>query len=492
MRRDPGGRPCVPTHHPPYLLHTAAEACLGTRRCSPPQRLGRGNRSAACRRICPTCLTQGRLPTTISLMDPRRSPYTPNPGTPPALLAGRADIRENFEIALDRLSMGRSANIPIITGGRGSGKTVIFDSLVNSARNKGWFVAAEEAIPGRDFKTLIAIMAHETLKEMSARHRVSEQIKRAFGILKAFASISVGGIRLDIDVDAVTGTADTGIIERDIRQLILELGKLARSHSTGVLFALDEAQAVPQEQYSVLDSALHAAARTGLPLSFLAAGLFPSWQVTGEGADRDPFSTTTPASRSGVLRYIRLEPLNQLESRRVLELPAEAEGVAWKGDSLERATQFCEGSPWMLQMVGEMAWATASGEHIRSSDALVAISEVDKRLGEWFIPRLLRHLSDADIAVLNAIAKAGGRNVHAGTLFGQLPFNPRGSLIEMARQDLIEIFWPYDRPGLRRDRAHFNISITVPGLTRHAVKFAQSRLIDDADWSMPPNAGNGE
>lgn len=235
-------------------------------------------------------------------------------------LAGRDDVLERFDVTLSRLESGRPDVAPLITGSRGLGKTVLLNKLVQNAKQRGWFVASEEAIPGTPLSALIAILAHEVLLEMSRRHRIAANVRRVLGILKAFTAVSALGVTLNIDADAVTGTADTGIFSRDLRRLFIEIGTLAQQQSVGVVFALDELHTLYETELEDLNSALHQTAQRQLPVAFIGAGLFPSWQKSGN-QNVDPTIVDSYPARMSASTYIRLKPLDVEASKRALAGP---------------------------------------------------------------------------------------------------------------------------------------------------------------------------
>jgi hypothetical protein len=394
-------------------------------------------------------------------MDPRLSPYSPGAGTRPVAFRGREDIVEEFEIILDRLEAGRAAAAPLITGPRGSGKTVLFNALVDLARARGWAVGAEEAVPGAPLPTLVALLAREALLSMSTRHRLTDRIRRALGVLKAFASVSVVGIRLDIDVDAVTGTADTGILELDLRRLLVELGEIAAAQGTGVLFALDEVHTLGQEDLRHLDSALHATAQRGLPVAFLGSGLFPSWQ-RGDTLDvASPFASSFGA-RVGSLTSVRLRPLEAVHAERVLVDSAETENARFTASALAEAVAFCEGNPWLLQSVGAYAWEAADSSPVQADDVLAAIRQIEARLHEWFFPRLLRSCSEQELRVLSSLAGAGADGpVRGDVVQNALDFDIKPALLSLGRMDLVSIM------GMSYSLSRIFLQISVPHLWKH-------------------------
>jgi AAA ATPase domain len=334
-------------------------------------------------------------------MDPRRSPYAPGAGTKPSILAGREDVLERFEVTLSRLEAGRADVAPLITGPRGSGKTVLLNQLVANAKQRGWFAVSDEVIPDSPLSALIALQAHEVLLEMSKRHRIAAHVRRVLGVLKAFTAVSALGVTLNIDVDAVTGTADTGIFSRDLRYLFIEIGELAREQAVGVIFALDEVHALAPGELSDLNSALHQVAQRQLPVAFIGAGLFPSWQNGPDGPDM-----LVPSSYPArMVTYLRLEPLAASDSQRALVEPASAENVRYTEDALREAVSFCKGNAWVLQLLGDASWRAAEASPIDAAAVRAAMSQIRQQLGEWFFPRLLRNRSREEIRILTVIAE---------------------------------------------------------------------------------------
>jgi AAA ATPase domain len=311
-------------------------------------------------------------------VDKRSSPFAPGAGTPPLYLAGRQSLIEDFDITMHRLERGRSGTGPLITGPRGSGKTVLLNTLAARARARGWYVGRSEVIPTAPLSALIALIAHEALREMTRGNLVTEGVKRALGVLKAFTSVSAMGVSLSIDVDAVRGKADTGIFEHDLRQLIAELGQLAKSQGAGFAFVLDEVQALPVREFDALNAALHDASQRQLPVTLVSAGLFPSWQ---SGSSRgDPSRVTTYEARVSTNTFTRLEPLSDHDSRLALIRTGELENASFEPYALDRAVRFCEGSCWLLQLLGETVWTIADRAPIRDDAVRAAERAVDAKL----------------------------------------------------------------------------------------------------------------
>lgn len=340
-------------------------------------------------------------------MDPRDSPYAPGAGTRPVLLAGREAELEQFSVLLDRLARGRPAEAILFAGSRGMGKTVLLRECSRRARAEGWFTSFEEVDPHLALRDMIALNARDVLYEMRASKRFGDRIKRALGVLRAFTSIGVLGVKLTIDSELLPGTADSGVFKRDLLALCRELGEIAATDQSGVVFFLDELHTlVGTEEMAVLDSVIHGLAQDGLPVTVVGAGIF-----AGPGF-RSPGDVVSPSTYAGRLyRVLRLRALSRDASGAALTEPAGELNVSFEDAGLREAVGFAGGVPWFLQLVGEEAWCAGSDGFISTAASRLAVSKVRRRLCEEFYPRILRSLTAEDEAILKIIVSLPGEEV---------------------------------------------------------------------------------
>ena len=67
------------------------------------------------------------------------NPFRPSFGVSPRVLAGRAGVIDDFDIALDE-GPGSPMRTVLVSGARGMGKTVVLNELEDRARSRGWWV----------------------------------------------------------------------------------------------------------------------------------------------------------------------------------------------------------------------------------------------------------------------------------------------------------------------------------------------------------------
>src|SRR4051794_38045568 len=88
------------------------------------------------------------------------NPFTPTFGTSPPLLVGRDTDLEDFRAGL-RGGPGSPERATLVTGLRGTGKTVMLNAYEDVAGTEGWLVISETATPN-----LIDRILHEHLPRL--------------------------------------------------------------------------------------------------------------------------------------------------------------------------------------------------------------------------------------------------------------------------------------------------------------------------------------
>jgi len=195
-------------------------------------------------------------------MDRRKNPYTPGAGRKPDKLSGRDEDLRDFQVLVERLGDGTYERSVVFSGLRGVGKTVLLLEFDVIAREAGWVSTdVREVEPGSDFRLTFARMSTKVLRSMSLKRRAEARIKRALGVVRSFSATGPGGIGIKIDVEPVTGVADSGELGEDLTELLVEIGQAARANGTGVLFLVDEMQNLGAPALAVGETVCAAAVR---------------------------------------------------------------------------------------------------------------------------------------------------------------------------------------------------------------------------------------
>jgi len=178
-------------------------------------------------------------------MDPIRNPYAPGAGTPPPELAGRQGLRENIQIALERVRAGRPAKSILMVGLRGVGKTVLLDRLREDAEAAGIQTLRVEAPEGRSLPAILAPQLRQALLRLSRNEQAKEFAQRALRGLAGFAKalkVKYQDIEVGFDFDPEPGLADNGDLEHDLQALLEVTGAAAKKAGTVLALFVDELQ----------------------------------------------------------------------------------------------------------------------------------------------------------------------------------------------------------------------------------------------------------
>jgi hypothetical protein len=341
-------------------------------------------------------------------VDPRHNPYTPNAGARPPVLVGRDDQLETFELLLGRLTDGYAEQSMVITGLRGVGKTVLLNEFRTRAEAAVWAVVEIEVSKHDDaaFRTVMAREARRALFSIAPRARWTDKAKRAAAALKSF-SVTLspdGGISAGLDVEAIEGLADSGMLDSDLTDLFVALGEAARDHSTGVIFLLDEIQFLSVAQLESLIAALHRCVQRTLPITLVAAGLPQIPELAGEAKSYS----------ERLFKFPAIGKLADSDARRALEDPAAEQGVTFDAEATDLIIRYTEGYPYFIQEFGKAVWDLADGPVVTADDARTAIAVVEDKLDSSFFRVRLDRTTDLERAYLRAMAELGSAAQAAG------------------------------------------------------------------------------
>lgn len=335
-------------------------------------------------------------------MDPVRNPYAPGAGQRPPELAGRDVELAAVDVALERAARGRPERSVVLVGLRGVGKTVLLNALRSRAIARLWGTAKLEARPGHPIRRPVASALHLAVRELAVRHRDPVRVEEFLGVLKAFAlrSSSAGAKLRDrwqpgIDVPAASGRADTGDMEIDLVEVLIDAAELARDVGTGVALFVDEMQDLSNEDASALCAAFHEISQQGLPCVLVGAGL-------------PHVPATLSASKSyseRLFRYVRVDRLDRAEAERAWVSPAHEEGVGFTPQALEALYDATDGYPYFVQAYGKAVWDVAPGSPITAEDVAVGAPVARADLGVGFFGSRYERATPAERDYLHAMAR---------------------------------------------------------------------------------------
>lgn len=379
-------------------------------------------------------------------MDPVRNPYSPGAGTPPPALVGREDELEEFDIAVQRLGLGRSSKSLMLTGLRGVGKTVLLREFGQTAKRYGWVHQSIEATEDLALPAAMAMLTRKALLSLSAGERRSERVRRAFGVLSSFRvswNLPDGG-DVSVGLDPIQGVADSGLLDDDLADLFTEVGEVAKTAGTGVLLTIDEIQYLSRGDLAALIVGLHRISQEQLPFMVAGAGLPSVPALAGEAKSY--------AER--LFTYRVIDSLPGVEARAALTEPTVAEGVTWQPAALDCLVDITGGYPYFLQEFGGQAWDMANGpDEITRADVESAIPIAFYELDTGFFRVRIDRTTDSEREYLKAMAQLGSGIYASGDVAAKL--GKVTTQVGPIRDALI-------KKGLCYSPRHGEIAFTVP------------------------------
>jgi hypothetical protein len=375
-------------------------------------------------------------------MDAFDNPFRPGAGTPPPALIGRDELIEKYDVALRRALTGRPGKSLMPIGLRGVGKTVLLNRFQETARDQGLRIAFIEASESGDFKRLLVTRLRSVLLELD-QGPVSRAVKRALGILKSFTYTLPDGTSISLDIDAVIGSADSGVLSEDMSDLLTAVGEAARDRDSGVLIAIDEVQYLDAPELAAIISAIHRTVQLSLPIALVGAGL-P--QLPG-------LAGTAKSYAERLFDFPRIGSLEAEDARTVLLQPAADQNVTFAEDALDELVSITHGYPYFLQEWGYHVWNAAPRSPITLEDVRLAGPDVQHQLDKNFFLVRMDRLAPAEKQYLGAMAELGPGPHRSGDIATKLGVKVES--VAPRRSVLIQ-------KGMVYSPAHGDTAFTVP------------------------------
>jgi hypothetical protein len=375
-------------------------------------------------------------------MDPFQNPFRPGAGTPPPALIGRDELIEKYSIALRRTLAGRPGKSVMPIGLRGVGKTVLLNRFEQLARDSGLQTGFMEAPETGEFKRLLVARLRSILVGLD-QGPVSRAVKRAMGTLKSFTYMLPDGVSISLNVDPLVGSADSGVLSEDITDLLVAVGEAVKDRDTGLLLAIDEVQYLTAEELAALISAIHRTVQLSLPVILVGAGLPQLPGLAG--------SAKSYAER--LFDFPHIGPLARADAQAALELPAQAQGVAFSDGALDELLDRTQGYPYFLQEWGYHVWNVAPKSPITRADVRLAAPDVQRQLDENFFLVRMDRLTPAEKRYLTAMAELGEGPHRSGDIAARLGVKVES--VAPRRSALIQ-------KGMVFSPAHGDTAFTVP------------------------------
>jgi hypothetical protein len=384
-----------------------------------------------------------------ALVDPIRNPFNPGAGTQPPELAGRADEIQQIRHLMARAEAGHHEKSLMVTGLRGVGKTVLLNRLLAEAEENGWAADLVEVRGPKDhpaeFREVMATMCRRTLLELGRDQQVMDVMRRALRTLRSFRPTATptesGSVEFSFGIEPMAGIADSGQLDRDLGDLFIEIGKVAREKRKGIILLLDEVQNLATADLAALITALHRVDQKGLPVTAVAAGL-----------PRLP--TLASEAKSYAERLFDFRKIGQLSVTDTKLAFTEADdAVKWEKEALDILVAMTDRYPHFIQEWGKQAWNVAPRSPIRARDVEAAHGLVMDQLDRTFFRDRANRATERERQYLAAMASLGDGPYRSAAVAAAMDTKPQA--IGLFRDHLIH-------KGLIYAPDHGLVDFTVP------------------------------
>jgi hypothetical protein len=310
-----------------------------------------------------------------------QNPFRPSFGVSPPVLAGRTALIEHFRRALEA-GPGYPDRATIYLGARGTGKTVMLNTVEDEAHEHGWRVISETASPG-----LAARVAGSHLPTLFRELDPKADSTTFTGFSTPFGGLSWEG-------------AERHSVAPELRSQLAAVTDLLGEGGSGLLLTVDELAAGSVEDLREIVVTVQHMFREGREVAIVLAGL-PSGVDGVLAADGLTFLQRAA-------RY-ELGPVALGDVSSTLQETAELGGRRFEVGALLEATHATRGYPFMVQLVGFHAWEQARAAAVIDTEHVeVAIALAASSLGQLVYEPVVRRLGGASKDFLTAMAQDDG------------------------------------------------------------------------------------
>lgn len=385
------------------------------------------------------------------------NPYRPGAGLMPTFLAGRDEEIENVEQMFQALTMNIPTQSIIFSGVRGVGKTVLLNRLQKIAEGKGIFCKHIEVESRNDFISQIATCSQMFLREVSAKEKVKNLIKKSLDAIKS----------LVVSFDPNESTFSLSVQDRELFQssnltqsltdVFTSIGETAYESETPICFFIDEIQYVKMEELGSLIAALHRANQLGYPIMVIGAGLPKIYKML---SDEKTYSER-------LFIYKEVGSLGDMQAEKAIEEPAKKFGVTYTEAAVRKIIDITKGYPFFIQQFCKLVYQNTDEKCIDISDVERTVELFFEILDQGFFRVRYERCSEGDKKFIFAMVKCGELPCTISNISDHL--GKRGKSLSPIRAQLIN-------KGIIYPVRHSELDFTVPefsGFIQRLVEYQQ-------------------
>jgi hypothetical protein len=277
----------------------------------------------------------------------------------------------------------------------------LLNDFARRAEEAGWGTGYVELGGRGPLRPTLATIALQAAQSLARRPALGERVRSALGVVRSFSVTAMpAGVTFSIDVDPQRGRGDSGQLDVDLYEVLLELGDAAREAETGVALFFDEMQFAETGELGAVLAALHRIGQRQLPIAVVYAGL-P--QLASRLVEASSYAER-------LFSYHEVGKLSSEAAASALALPAQREGVEYDPDALAYLLERTGRYPFFIQTYGKYAWQVAPSSPISLAAARSADSIAQDQLDSGFHRSRWNRATPAERRYLAAFGRSRGRS----------------------------------------------------------------------------------
>lgn len=362
------------------------------------------------------------------------NPFTPGFGLTPMILAGR-------DLAIEEFTAALAGNVPearaiLISGARGSGKTVLLTEFRELALDAGW--------------TDLRLHTSSTSLVEELRGQAIARLREMDPEAETSRLTSAGAFNVSASRDVIQRYEGEGEV---LTTVLDRLAQLTDEDGGGLLITLDELQSVERDQLHALTQHVQDLIGSGHAVAFIAAGVRP-------GVDALLAHERTTFLRRA--HRIEVGSVDVGTAAEAIRMTIADTAKTITPDAAVLAGEISRGYPYLIQLVGSKAWQnsgeadTIEIEDVRGGRGAVIAAMIKNVHGP-----ALRGLSPRKREYLHAMLADHGPSA-VGDIAARMGIDPRNQstyrerlieeeLIRPAGRGFVEFSLPYLGDALRHE-----------------------------------------
>lgn len=325
------------------------------------------------------------------------NPYTPGAGIIPPFLAGRETLIQKAEDTLCNVQNRYPQQSILYYGLRGVGKTVLLNTIENSADNRNILYRHIEVSENGKFTALLMGGINKFLAEISLKEQAKEMAKRCLNLVRLFKltyTVEENTVEVSANDDFTTVS---GIYSDDLTEIFVNLGKAAERSGDTICFFIDEIQFLSKEEADGLIIALHRCNQLRLPIVIFCAGLPKALKMIGEACSYS----------ERLFQFENVGALSFTEAQAAIVQPAKEFNVEYEQAAIEKIFEITEGYPYFIQELCRIVWDSIEQGTVTISSVNEAIPVFQQSLDDGFFSVRYARCSSQERSFMTAMVLCG-------------------------------------------------------------------------------------